>query len=70
MKQSDVEKQYTALDTMIELFRNDQRARQPTLNVRSRTASMTRQQYEGLLGTWRNSKGFYESFDVGKMEQC
>ncbi|KAH0611712.1 uncharacterized protein H6S33_010977 [Morchella sextelata] len=64
MKQSDVEKQYTALDTMIELFRNDQRARQPTLNVRSRTASMTRQQYEGLLGTWRNGKGFYESFDV------
>lgn len=56
MKQSEIDKEYTAVDTMIELFRNDQRARQPMLNDRSGTTSMTRRRYEGLLGTWRNGK--------------
>ncbi|KAH8154547.1 uncharacterized protein LAJ45_01075 [Morchella importuna] len=53
-KQSDIEKEYTAVDKMIELFRNDQRAQQPTLNDRSGTTSMSRQRYEGRLDTWLN----------------
>ncbi|KAI5848484.1 hypothetical protein DFP73DRAFT_592039 [Morchella snyderi] len=81
MNQADVEKEYKATDTMIEVFRNDQRARRPMVNDSRGITEMSKEAYENLLSAWHdanplpNMSSLIEAYtarnlneDVGQLE--